>query len=309
MENRKYSSISFHRRYHAYSGGHQKVRDYLDHTVAYNKLETFLWTENKSSLHPDLFNHIPRVNYQQLYQPNVADIIFLAGLDWQRYMPKFDKSRPKINLIQHIRHGDPQHPLHQFLKHKAIRICVSDAVREAILPYANGPCITVKMGYQLPKLPSNFENQLYILATKQPALGKQIEQWAVDNSWSVIMHDKPVARELVHSSMASSEISVVLPNKTEGFFLPGIEAMALSKWAVVPDCIASREYCLPLSNTSIAELTLESCVDAINDARKKSSGMLSRVHRWNGSRIANSYNIDNERAAYHEILRNIADLW
>jgi hypothetical protein len=53
----------------------------------------------------------------------------------------------------------------------------------------------------------------------------------------VVIHDTPTEREQVYQAMAESVVVIPLPNKTEGFFLPGIEALA--DWAVVPDCIAS----------------------------------------------------------------------
>jgi len=93
-------------------------------------------------------------------------------MDWQVYLPFFDLKQVKINLIQHVRHGDKSHPLFEFLKHKAIRLCVSEAVKEAIEPYANGPYFTIKMGHRIPKISRPKRYDLYILATKQPQLGQ-----------------------------------------------------------------------------------------------------------------------------------------
>jgi hypothetical protein len=302
-------SIAFHRQYYAYSGGHQKVCDYLRHTIAFEGYLPSLWLDNCSVVQSQLFDDIKGVDYVEKYAPDKADAVFLAGMDWQAYQPFFDAQQPKINLIQHIRHGDKNHPLFQFLQHRAIRLCVSDAVRDAILPYANGPCITIRMGHKIPKRVSPKRYDLYILAPKQPELGKQLFVWANSIGLRVLMHDVPTERELVYQAMAESVVAIPLPNKTEGFFLPGIEAMALADWAVVPDCIASREYTLPTANVSSCQLNLASCQQAIEDALQKATRWRSVFSRRKGEKICRSYDPANERRSFHHVLKQIEQLW
>jgi hypothetical protein len=302
-------TIAFHRQYWAYSGGHQKVRDYLLHTVASGVYVPHLWSENLSKIQARLFMDLPGVTLSDEYQPHKANVAFLAGMDWQAYHPFFDEKQIKLNLIQHIRHGDKKHPLHQFLRHKAIRLCVSEAVKEAIKPYANGPCYTIRMGHDIPTLEEPKVHELYILATKQPLLGKEIFDWATKLGLNVVIHANPVERELVHQTMAQSQVVIVLPNKTEGFFLPGIEAMALADWAVVPDCIASREYCLSYANVSSCALTLSDCIRGIVQARGNLSRWPIRFLQWRGKRICSGYSLAKEQQSYSEILRELEQIW
>ncbi len=302
-------SVSFHRWYHGYTGGHQKVRDYLQHTLAVENFQVNLWLENKAKIKADLFEQIPEVNYQPHYNPIGADIVFLAGLDWNAYLPLMQSSQVKLNLIQHIRHGDPNHPLHAFLQHRAIRLCVSEAVRQAILPYANGPCFTIKMGHDIPVIKANKVRDLYILAPKQPQLGHAIADWAKKQGLSFLLDDVAVERESVYQNMASSRISIPLPNKTEGFFLPGIEAMALSDWGIVPDCIASREYSKRGANISVCDLDLSSCCDAIDDAMRKLSRWSGAYYRHRGKKRAQNYSLSKERMKYQQILTNVSQIW
>jgi hypothetical protein len=302
-------TISFHRQYLSYTGGHQKVRDYIGHTITESKFKPMIWLNNKSKVRSGLFDEIEGLAYQESYAPSEADIVFLAGMDWDAYRPFFDERQVKLNLIQHVRHADESHPLFKFLNHKAIRICVSDAVREAIEPFANGPCITIKMGHQLPKMKLTKKHDLYILATKQPELGAKIKLWALNEGYTVFMHDHSVERELVHQAMAQSRIALVLPNKTEGFYLPGIEAMGLADWAVVPDCIASREYSVNNANITMCHLSFGGCIEAIQLA-------FYRVNRWSkwikqraGRKISYGYKLDAEGIAYREVLRNLNNYW
>jgi len=302
-------SIAFHRQYGAYSGGHQKVRDYLLHTVSSGKYAPWLWSNNHSETQVRLFMDLPGVKLLDSYQPDKADIVFLAGMDWQAYQPFFAEQQIKINLIQHVRHGDKKHPLHQFLRHKAIRLCVSDAVKKAIEPFANGPCYTIRMGHDIPKLKLAKVNQLYILATKQPMLGQQLFDWAQAKGLSVVIHDSPVERELVHSTMAQSQVVIVLPNKTEGFFLPGIEAMSLADWAVVPDCIASREYCLANTNVTSCHLNFNDCVGAIDKARAALQSWSHKFYQWRGKRLCAGYSLAKEQQNYNKILSELEHIW
>ncbi|MBT1064909.1 hypothetical protein KJY73_15050 [Bowmanella sp. Y26] len=268
-----------------------------------------LWLENRSAIQTGLFEDIDNVEYEQNYRPDLADIVFLAGMDWDDYLPFANDAQPKINLIQHVRHGDKQHPLFKFLSHRAIRLCVSEAVRQAILPYANGPCLTIRMGHKIPLLTYPKSTQLYILATKNPELGGRVKNDAIKLGLSVVLHDKPVERHVVHQSMAQSIVTLTLPNKTEGFYLPGIEAMALSDWAIVPDCVASREYSSSFANVTVCERDTAACIYAVQGALASYRGVSGRLRRWMGKRIAQSYSLRAEQRAVQKVFQQIPSLW
>ncbi|MGS2719914.1 hypothetical protein [Paraglaciecola aestuariivivens] len=301
--------VSFHREYSSYTGGHQKVFDYLNHTKSCQGYAASLYVIKSSKVNPHLFDDVEGVEYTPTYRPDLADIAFLAGMDWQAYQAFYSPNQIKINLIQHVRHADNSQPLFQFLQHKAIRICVSEAVKEAIEPYANGPCFVIKMGHDIPKLKLAKHYDLYILATKQPELGRQLYEWANKIGLKVLIHDKATEREQVYQAMAQSKVAIPLPHNTEGFFLPGIEAMALADWAVVPDCVASREYSHNWANVSSCELNLFSCKQAIEHALKKTQSWTLSMHQWRGQAIVSQYNLQQERLSFHQILTQVEDVW
>jgi len=301
--------IAFYRQYRGYTGGHQKVCDYIHHTVESGLFAPTLYLANGSGVQKQLFNHIKGVEYSPQYTPELEDVVFLAGMDWQAYQPFFAPQQVKINLIQHVRHGDKNHPLFQFLQHRAIRLCVSEAVKEAIEPYANGPCFTIRMGHDIPKLVRPKCYDLYILATKQPLLGQQLFEWAESIGLRVLLHDKATEREWVYQAMAESVVVIPLPNQTEGFFLPGIEAMALADWAIVPDCIASREYSLSRANISRCELNAQACQRAIEDALTQVKGWRSFVSKLHGRRLIASYSLKQEQQSYQRILHQLDQIW
>jgi hypothetical protein len=301
--------VSFHREYSSYTGGHQKVFDYLNHTADCVGYSANLYLSKSSKFTPYLFDDIKGVEYSKTYRPDLSDVVFLAGIDWQTYQKFYDPNQIKINLIQHVRHADKSQPLFQFLQHKAIRICVSEAVKDAIEPYANGPCFAIKMGHDIPKLHIAKQYDLYILATKQPSLGHQLFEWATSIGLKVLLHDKATERDLIYQSMAKSVVAVTLPHKTEGFYLPGIEAMALADWAIVPDCIASREYSITSANVTRCELNAQACENAIELALVQVKGWRFFVRKWNGRRLCARYTPKQERQSYQHILRNLDNIW
>ena len=302
FEKKSTLKFSFHRDYKHYTGGHQKFRDYLLHTVSHANTECSLFVQKQCSIMPDFFNHLDNVNYQQQYTPEQADIVFLAGIDWRHYLQHFSKEQPIINLIQHVRHGEEGSELFSFLQYKALRICVSDAVRDAIAPYANGDCVTIPMGHDFPNLSASKDVDLYVLGKKNPDFAGRIAEWARRRNMVVHIDSELVTRDVVLSNMARSKITLALPNPTEGFFLPGIEAMALSARAIVPDCIANREYCQPFTNATLCEYTESACIRAIEQAIDRLQTPMQVFEKFRGTRLARQYTLDKERKAYHKLL-------
>ncbi|GGW92563.1 hypothetical protein [Alteromonas halophila] len=289
--------IAFHRRYHGYTGGHQKVRDYIDHFLALGWRPS-LYLSNKAATNKTLFDEICGVTYQAQFDTQNTDVVFLAGEDWQPYLANNENSvqHTIINLIQHVRHAEPDSTLFSYLQYPAIRLCVSQAVKRAIEPYANGPCIVIPMGHELPIPLGNVQNDVFILANKKPELGQQLFQWLEDSGKSVTQYSHTVERERVTAAMSSARVTIALPNDTEGFYLPGIEAMWLSEAAVVPYCIANTEYSNALNNCYLCEYSYAAIQEATLSALNKSR-IESRIRKSFGNRTAKKYTAPRERAA------------
>ena len=70
----------------------------------------------------------------------------LAGVDW-RYLAESGLEslpNPRINLIQGVRHAHEGTEFHRYLAHRAIRVCVSREVADAIsaTERVEGPILT-----------------------------------------------------------------------------------------------------------------------------------------------------------------------
>ena len=325
--------ILFYRNYSRYTGGHQKVRDYIGHLNCQSDFDVSLYLQNNATSQRALFENISNVQYQNEYNPSGFDFVFLAGLDWREYLslpqaellkeatkpeevlqkdlfPKHNLQKSSrtptvINLIQHIRHGDPKHPLFEFLKYPAIRICVSQAVKRAIEPHANGPCIHIPMGHQIPSIKLPKEYDLYILANKRAAWGKALAQWAINKGLNVLLHSELMPKQAVLNAMAQARISVCLPNPTEGFYLPGIEAMKLSDMAIVPDCKANNEYKRNFDNLIICSQQTEPVQQAIEQALSNINKPWHILKKLRGAQTVKHYSMDQEKQRFLKLLRDI----
>ena len=87
------------------------------------------------------------------WEPGRRDVLFLAGVDW-RYLTEsglWSLPNPRINLVQHVRHAHEGTELHSYLAHRAIRICVSREVADAISATGRvrGPILTIPNGIDM----------------------------------------------------------------------------------------------------------------------------------------------------------------
>lgn len=294
----------FYRDYQRYTGGHQKFKDYMQHIAELPNVDCHLYSKNTCDVMPNLFSSLPNVVIDEIYEPEKADVVFLAGMDWNAYLPKKTNGQKVVNLIQHVRHGDRQNPLFEFLKHEALRICVSEEVRQAILPHANGECVTITMGHTIPELNTEKQWDLYILGKKNPIFANKIEKWAKNQKLAVKADTGLVERDAVFDNLAKAKVALVLPNPTEGFFLPGIEAMGLSEHVVVPDCIGNRGYCEPYTNVTLCNYEETDCINAIWNALERLSTPMHKYEKFRGNRKARSYSINAEKRELQSLLLN-----
>ena len=160
---------------------------------------------------------------------------------------------PIINLIQHVHHGDPGHPLSGFLRHRAIRICVSEEVRAAIEAVGvNGPTVVIPNGIDqgdLPAVAAPAERPVDWLVCglkdDRSALARELaRRLELEGGWGrVEMLTKLLPRAEFLAALARAGAVVLLPRATEGFYLPALEAMALGALVVCPDCVGNRSFC------------------------------------------------------------------
>ncbi len=306
----------FFRNYKEFHGGHLKVWNYFNHVLASPDFEprvcfseqTTLGGENPWRDSQDLV-----VDKQYPIRP---DVYFIGGANWRRLdrYPYADPSIPVINLIQHVRHADPELRLSKFLQRKAIRICVSgevaDELRVTGLPV--GPLIVIPNAIDLPDLPSvngiDARIDVLIAAGKEPDLGVQVADRLAQEGRVVDILVERISRPEFLARMRAARTTVFLPHLTEGFFLPALEGMALGTLVVCPDCIGNRSFCLPGYNAFRPEYTVDTIVRDAEAALALKPDQ-ARQLRENAFQTADRHTLSHEREAFLDVLHNIDQLW
>lgn len=299
--------VRFRRHFLGYSGGHGKVFDYFRHTGAHPQFRPRIhlapgsvrdgnpWLDAGSPIDPQ-------------WAPDDADVLFLAGMDWQALV--HDRAdRPVINLIQGVRHADPDSPLRAFLSRRAIRICVGAPVAEAIQATGcvNGPLLVIEAGLDLPRVDAaRIPGRVFIGAIKQPGLGQDLAALLRAAGHDVDLCTGWIPRRDYLNRLAAADRAVQLPLEREGFYLPGLEAMALGCATVVPDCIGNRAYVRPGVNALCPRMdvdALAAAIDALAD-----DGLRERL-RDAGRITAKSFDLERERHDFHRVLDDLDALW
>jgi hypothetical protein len=304
--------VFFYRDYQVFQGGHLKVWDYFQHVAAcppYQPLIFFSDTSRWDNSNP--WTGAPDAWLLKEWQPEQADLLFLAGLDWQQV--PVDNPTPTINLIQHVRHGEKGDPRREFLHRPALRICVSEDVRQAILAtgLVNGPVVTIPNGLNLPPLeetPQKLSGTVLIAGMKNPAFARDLAKHLFEQGIRHELVVETLPRIEFLKKMAEVDVVVTLPHEREGFFLPALEAMGLGCLVICPDCVGNRDFCKDRINAyrpayQLDEVLLATC------AALRLGGSDKQCMLMESKKTAQQHHLSEERSTFHSHLRDFEKMW
>lgn len=305
-------TVGFYRDFAGYSGGHGKVFDYFGHVRAHPGFAARIVFAAGSLRDASNPWRDPTLE-DAVWNPARYDALFLAGLDWQ-LVPDDDPARPVLNLIQGVRHGDPDDVRHAFLSRPAIRLCVSQAVADAIVAggRVNGPVYVIPNAVDVPLAPPRVSRggqlRVFIAGQKNvPVAAALAAALAADPTLDVDVAVAWLARSEFLDRLARADIAVLLPQAREGFFLPGLEAMAAGAAAIVPDCVGNRDYARDLDNCLMPPATVAALTAAVR--RLRDDAALRHALAQAGQATARRHAPAAERAAFHAILDRLDDEW
>ena len=313
-------TVWFHRDYRRFTGGHVKHAHYVDH-VARHTLHrpaiTFSSEPASVALREEQRRLWPFDDVAAAWRPEPRDILFVAGTDW-RYVDARgmgELPNPRINLIQHVRHAHADTELYGYLARRAVRICVSQEVADAIAATGRtrGPTLTIPNGIDLMPSPTaaatgdSRASAVTIVAYKAPALGREL---AAALSARGVPHRAVfdfMDRRAFLALLADTEVAVCLPRAEEGFYLPAMEAMAAGCIVVTMDCIGNRGFCKPAANCLLGR-DAPTLADAVTSARamrpEERDGYRDRARR-----TVEAHSLAVERARFHGVLEDVDRLW
>ena len=300
--------ILFHRHFLGYTGGHGKVWDYFNHALALGWDARVYLTPDSVRGPDNPFTSVPE-RIQLQWAPEDADLLFLAGMDWTA-LAEGQAHAPVVNLIQHVRHADPALPLRSFLRRPASRICVSAAVARAIqgTDEVVGPVTVIPAALDLAPAAGLRAGPdaapVLIAALKNPPLGQALADQLRAQGLEVALLQAPLPRAAYLQAMLQAKVVVALPHPTEGFFLPGLEAMGLARAVVMPPCQGSDEYAVAEENCLMPEDSPSALATAVQRLLEQPQLYARLVAR--GQVTAAAHTQSAERAAFAAVLEGMA---
>jgi glycosyltransferase involved in cell wall biosynthesis len=309
-------TVLFFRHYERFAGHHLKVFDYFNHVLAAPGHTALIRFSKDSTL--DEANPWRALEDQVVHtgEPVQADSYFFSGLDWQE-LPR-DQRRdphvPVINYVQSIRHSWPDNLRYPLLRNRAIRICVSPEVSEAIAAtgLVRGPVFTIQAaidvaGVQALVSRDERDTDLAIFALKEPELGRSLAGRFARAGRTIRLIDRFVPRTELLDTFARSRVTLFLLHREEGKPLPPLEGMALGTVVVCPDVVGNRSFCLPGVNSFRPRYEVETILAATETALGdwKDLGELIAA----AERTVHDHDLPTERQAFLEILGNLDELW
>ena len=319
--------IWFHREYVRLFGGHVKHSHYFGHVArmpGFAPRITFTGepaTESLARERAELWPSGGGVGAQR-WDPGSRDVLFLAGTDW-RYLSSRGLGglpNPRINLVQHVRHAHEGTELYGYLSERAIRICVSQEVSDAVSATgrARGPVVTISNGIDISLFepaadgsPAGFEARspaVMLAGYKRPDLARELaarlDAEGIEHRLVTDFLDRGRFLELLEGS----RVAVCLPRAEEGFYLPALEAMATGCLVVTLDCVGNRSFCRHERSCLVAGPDPDSLTAAVRRALAMTRAARGRMHR-EARAIAERHSLEAERARFHAVLGAVDRLW
>ena len=113
-----------------------------------------------------------------------------------------------------------------------------------------------------------------------------------------------MGRNTYLNALRDARSAILLPNRTEGFFLPALETMAMEVLTVCPDCVGNRDFCIDGSTALMPEWNTEAIVEAADRALRLSEEERQQLLQQ-AKETAQRHSLDNERTAFQGILRGL----
>lgn len=302
------------------SGGCIKVRDYYHHAQHSTQFtpQIYLPSDTVWSESNPWWNERPHV--QSVYRPDLADILFISGLGWERFIPteyRENSPIPVIYLIQGLFKLRPEYPHYQHLSYKAIRISVSQVITETILQNKtpiNGPLFTISNCVQtssLPELLPYFQKdiELLIVGLKRPDYAEKLSQRLYPYCRGrLITVTQRLPQQEFHNLINRAQHTLFLPAEEEGFYLPALEGMALGTVVICPDVGGNRDYCHAYENCLMPVYQIDSVFHSVIQALTLVQYQREAV-LMNAQLTVQNHRLEKEQSSFLDILHNLDNIW
>lgn len=319
-------TVWFHRQYARLTGGHVKHAHYYEHVArlpGHARRIVFGGKPANDRLAHELATLWPTASNErvEVWHPGGRDILFLAGTDWRYFTQAglHGSAIPRINLIQHVRHAHAGSELHGYLEQRAVRICVSEEVAQAIhaTGRVNGPVFAIPNGTECRASQIDcrgavgFDERpetVVIVGYKRRDLAAALSRLLDEAEIPHLTLDSLINRDAFLGLLERTRVAVCLPRSEEGFYLPALEAMAAGCTVVTLDCVGNRGFCRHEHNCLVAEDDPESLARATMKAVGVAVSDRHRLHT-NAAETVRAHSLEAERQRFHALLLDIDRIW
>jgi glycosyltransferase involved in cell wall biosynthesis len=284
------------------SGAHVKIREYFDHALAHPALTPNVYFTPRSEVRRgDLWGDVPPDRVLQNVSAAAYDIAVVSGKDWMLLPP--EESRV-IHYLQSLEQCEPGHPRFGMLRRPAaLRICASEAIGEASRPHRAGPAVVITNGISLDLFRPRAKRpgSVLIWGHKDPNLATDVRDLLASQGVGARLLTGHIQREDFARLLSETEVFVGVPRAREGFYLPGLEAMAAGCAVICPDAVGNRAYCID-EGTSLTPRVGDArsyagCVQRLIDDTGLAEGLRRR-----GIEIARGFSLEQERSYFHKAI-------
>ena len=303
-------TMLFRREFDVLNGGHRKVWDYFEHVRVSGRYSPAIYFAPESDLgnsNPWTLNSSRSVPH---WEPHRADALFLGGIDWQCVPEQL--TVPVLNLVQNVRHADPEDERFPFLRRRAFRVCVSEEVADAVRSsgQANGPVITVPIGVEhepvvTPGVTRTVD--VVIAGVKNVPFAEELAVCLASLDITVECLTRWVPRLDLTAAFARCRVAVTLPAAREGFYLPPLEAIAQGCTVVCPAAPGTGTYRAD-RHALRPTYTLDSVAASVREAL-----LMDPARRQSlldaGKALVRQHTLDAERQAVFEVLEMFDGDW
>lgn len=286
-------------------GGHIKFRDYFLHALKHPGVDSYVYfTPDSIPQGGDLYAEAPRDRFVAQMQIDDYDAVFIAGGKNWKMLPENLNGTKIINLIQDFDNADPEDAQFANLKRKALRICVSEQVYDAVAPHAAGETVMIKYGIPLDVFSDKTEkrpNSIFIWARKNKTLGKSLALELQKRDHDVTLLKDFVPRTEFARILGESDIFVALCFAREGFYLPALEGMARRCAVLCSDAIGNRSFCVHHETCLMPEHDHFDSHLAMIEQLLADADLKTRLQQ-RGYEMAQTYAMHHERENLHRVL-------
>ncbi|PZX14344.1 glycosyl transferase family 1 [Palleronia aestuarii] len=247
-------------------GGIVKCYDYIAHALAFG-LDVRVYCCERPEQAPHLFQNprlapvsaraLPYHGYERLFAAPDDLYFFSLPTDFRHVEPLLRQGVPARNIlhiVQNTRHAQVTFQdgyARRLLSRPMSRITINDEVRDAIRPFLHdgSALANIPLGHdcaffeRAPRIPPGRPLRVGFTTWKSQFGHRLAASLAGDDRFSFHAMGGTVAWPELRDFYHSVDVLLCTPNRLEGFYLPGLEAMAAGCIVVTPDVEGNMSYC------------------------------------------------------------------